>query len=271
MAVAVLAQRGVDAVGGGAQRELAQRDQVALAEEAFGRLARLLRHVHLAFGEAFEQFVRRQVDQFDVVGFGENLVGHGLAHLHAGDLRDHVVEAFQVLDVDGRIDVDARFEQFLHVLPALGMARAGMVAVRQLVDQQQLRPAGEGGVEIEFGQLQSAVFQRQRRQEFEPVEQGFGFRAAVKFDVADDDVGTVVALAPRRLEHRVALADAGGGAEEDLQAAAPCARILVLHAREQGVGIGTFGVLGRGHATALWTASIMRQAVPGWLCFLRCG
>ena len=42
----------------------------------------------------------------------------------------------------------------------------------------------------------------------------------------------------RRAQHREGLADAGGGAEEDPQPAAPRARLLGLDVREQLVGIG---------------------------------
>ncbi len=47
-------------------------------------------------------------------------------------------------------DVDAGVEQFLDVLPALGVARAGRVGVRQLVDQDQRRLARQRGVEVEL-------------------------------------------------------------------------------------------------------------------------
>ena len=68
----------------------------------------------------------------------------------------------------------------------------------------------------------------------------------MQLDVADDDVDAVGALALRGFEHRVALADAGGRAEEDAQAPAARARLVVLHAREQGVGIGALvGIGGR--------------------------
>ena len=49
---------------------------------------------------------------------------------------------------------------------------------------------------------------------------------------------------PRIGEHRVGLADAGTGAEEDLQLPALRLDFLALHAREQGIGVGAvFGHL----------------------------
>ena len=98
--------------------------RLPLRKKVLRGVARLLRHVDLAFGEALEQLVGRQIDELDLVGAGEHAIGHGLAHVDAGDLRDDVVQAFEMLHVDRRVDVDAGREQLLDVLPALRMARA---------------------------------------------------------------------------------------------------------------------------------------------------
>jgi hypothetical protein len=79
------------------------------------------------------------------------------------------------------------------------------------------------------------------------------------------DVVAIVALAPRVFEHRITLADARRGAEEDLQTPAPRARLLVLHAREKDVGVGPSVVIGGGHEHALAVAAMMRQARCAWL------
>ena len=42
-------------------------------------------------------------------------VRHRLAHLDARDLRHHVVQAFDVLDVERRIDVDPLAQQLLDI------------------------------------------------------------------------------------------------------------------------------------------------------------
>ena len=66
-----------------------------------------------------------------------------------------------------------------------------------------------------------------------------GVVAAVRLDDADDDVALLVLdLASRRLEHRVRLADARRGAEEDGQLAARRRLLLLAHAREQLVRVG---------------------------------
>ncbi|MOA66966.1 hypothetical protein D3C78_1939280 [compost metagenome] len=61
-----------------------------------------------------------------------------------------------MLDVHGRPDIQACVQQLRDILPALGVARAGDVAVRELVHQNQrigmLHPESQRRVEIEFRQ-----------------------------------------------------------------------------------------------------------------------
>src|SRR5207237_1117692 len=207
----------VDPLGGAAQRELAQRDQVALTEEVPDGLLGLLGHVDLAVLEAFEELVGRQVDQLDVVGLFEDRVRHGLAHHDAGDLRDDVVEGLQVLDVHGGVHVDAGVEQLDDVLPALGVSQAGRIRVRQLVDEDERGTAGERGVEIELAQRGAAIVDHPRREELESFEQRVGLGPPVRLDISDEHVDSVGLLLAHGLEHRVRFTDPGGGAEEFLR------------------------------------------------------
>ena len=52
----------------------------------------------------------------------QHAIRNRLPNLGAGDLADRIRPAFHVLNVEGGKDVDARVEQFLHILPALGMS-----------------------------------------------------------------------------------------------------------------------------------------------------
>ena len=72
--LAVVAHRQVDAVGGLAQCQFAQRNQIALAEEVLQRPLGLLRDVHPAFAHALQQVIRRYVDQLDFVGLVEHAI-----------------------------------------------------------------------------------------------------------------------------------------------------------------------------------------------------
>src|SRR5262249_18684673 len=64
---AIVAHLLLDALCGAAQRQLAERDEIALAEEVLDRRARLLRHVDLALVQALDQLVGREVYQLHLV------------------------------------------------------------------------------------------------------------------------------------------------------------------------------------------------------------
>ena len=155
----------LDAVRGAAQRELAQRHQVALAEEVARRALDLLGKVHLAGLEAGEQIVGGNVDQHHLVGIVEERVRNGFPDRDAGDAADDVVQAFEMLDVERREDVDAARQQLFDVLPSLGMARSVDVGVRELVDQDQRRTTLERGIEVELGELRALILDFLARQD----------------------------------------------------------------------------------------------------------
>src|SRR5262249_35397977 len=133
----------VDMLGRLPERELAQGCQVARLEVAPERALGLLGDVDLAFPQALEELLRREIDELHLVRAVEDPVWDRLAHPDTGDLRDDVVQALEVLDVHGRVDVDARIEQLLDVLEPLVMAAAGRVRVRELVDDDERGTARE--------------------------------------------------------------------------------------------------------------------------------
>ena len=222
-----------DFVGHGAQRQLAQRRQVALAEEVRERLFDLLGPVDLAFAQPVAQLLDRDVDVDDFVGALEERVGHRFAHAHAGDLGDRVVQRLEVLDVDGGHHVDAGVEDLEHVLVALLVAAARHVGVRQLVDDAHLRRARAMTASTSISSSVTPRYSILRRGiDFEVLQLRLGVRATVGLDEADHDVEAAGAQRVRLPQHLVGLADAGRGADVDAQAGA----LLVLDAGQQGVG-----------------------------------
>ena len=217
---AVFGERRVDLVGQPQQRQLAQRGEVTLPEVVGQCGVDTLGGVHVAVGQPAPQRFRCDVDQFDLVGGADDLVGHLLLLLDAGDLGDDVVEALQVLDVDRRDHGDARVEDLVDVLPPLRVSAARGVGVGQLVDEHDLRAALEDGVDVEFGEPGAAVVDVARRDDFDAVEQLCGLLAAVRFDHRCDDVGAAFQPTVSLAEHRVRLPDAGSCAEVDAQLSA---------------------------------------------------
>ena len=136
-----------------------------------------------------------------------------------GDLRDDVVEAFDVLNVERGVDVDAVVQQLFDVEVALGMAAARDIGVGEFVDQRELRAPREEGVEVHLLELTVLVLEAMAGDDFEALQQRLGLLAPMRLDHADDDVVAVLLSGARLLQHLIGLADAGGRAEEDLQPA----------------------------------------------------
>ncbi len=124
-----------------------------------------------------------------------------------------------MLDVERGPHVDARVEQLLDVLPALGMPAVQSIGVGELVDDDQLGLARQRRVEIEFLDRAPVVLSLAPRQDFEPVYERAGLGAAMSLHEPDDDIDAFVFQAPRVLQHGVGLADPGRGPEKDLQPA----------------------------------------------------
>ena len=209
----------VDPVRGAAQRQLAQRGQIARGEEALDRPPGGLRHVDLAFIQALNELVRREVDQDDVARLLQDPVRDGLAHDDAGNSGHDVGEALEMLDIERRPYVDAGREKLLDVLPALGMAAVRRIGMGEFVDDDQFGLASQRRVEVEFLDRAAVVLDLAPRQDFEPLDERARLSAAMRFDEPDDDVDSFLLQAPRVLQHRESLADAGRGAEEHLQPA----------------------------------------------------
>jgi hypothetical protein len=216
-----------------AQRELPQRDQVTLLEKVLDGTLRLSAEVDLAVAHPFEQLVGRQVDELQLVRLLEHRVRHGLTHADPGNFRDDVVQALDVLHVHRRKHVDAGVQELVDVLPALGVTRPLHVGVGQLVDQQQLRAPLQRSVQVELLDLDAAVQHPAAWQELEAEQLCARLVAPMRFHDADDDVPLLLLhFCARELEHRVGLAHARRGAEEDRELAAPFALLRRHHAAQ---------------------------------------
>ena len=133
--------------------------------DAFGR-------VDLAFLQPAAQVFGRDVHVDDLVGLGHHAIRYAFAHLDAGDPLDGVVQALQVLDVQGGNDVDSGCQDLLHILEPLGIAAAGDIRVRQLIHQHHCGFAGEDRVQIHLLDLDATINQSPARDHLQPLTAG---------------------------------------------------------------------------------------------------
>ena len=123
------------------QCDFPQRRQIFHAKEAAERFLRLPLSVNQTLVQTLNQLLRLQIDQLHLIRFIEHRIRNPLADGDPGDRSDDIVQTFQMLDIDGGIHVDPGFQQFINILIPFEMTAPGSVGVRQLVDQDQLRPA----------------------------------------------------------------------------------------------------------------------------------
>ena len=230
----------IDPLGGRAQRQLAQRRQIAAAEEMQHRPPRLVAQIDLALAQAPDQIVGRQIDQLDLVGHRQHVVGQGLPHPDAGDALDDVVQAFQMLDVERGQHVDAGIDQLGDILKALFVARPRDVGVGEFVDQGQGRTARQHRIQIHLGEAPAAMGQDPARDHLQPAQQRLGLGPAMGLDHRHRDIGPFSTAALRLFQHRIGLTHAGGGAQEDLEPAAALA-LRILDQRLRGGSVGVSG------------------------------
>lgn len=135
----------------------------------------LIWQIDLSLVQALDELTWGQVDQADVTQAVEQRIRDGLADADAGDAVYYVIQAFKMLDVDGGVDIDACIKQVDDILPTPLMAAARRVAVGKFVDQGHLRTPLKDGVNIQFLQLATLVFNPLTWDQFQIVYQCSGF------------------------------------------------------------------------------------------------
>jgi hypothetical protein len=230
----------IHALGCDAHRQLAQGGEIALREEVRDGAARLLGHVDLALAQPLDEVVRRQVDQLDLAGQFQDLVGQRLADLDTRDPGDDIVQALDVLDVQRGVDVDAGGEQVLDVLVTLFVAAARDVGMRKFIDEHQLGLALQHAVDVHLAEIAAAIENLLARHDLQPAQQRFRLSPAMRLDDADDDILALGQMRLGGLQHGVGLAHARKRPEKDLQFASA----LALGFFEEIFGCGALIVLG---------------------------
>lgn len=108
------------AIGSTAQCQFAQGDQITFAEKMFNGALRLPGNIDFAFFQSLAQIVQGKSTS-TTSSAASKRIGHGLPYLNSGDAADHIIQTFQMLNVDGSENINASFQQLFDVLPAFRM------------------------------------------------------------------------------------------------------------------------------------------------------
>jgi len=161
--------------------------------------------------------MRSRVDKVDAIGGQDHCLGHELPLPDAGDPLHGIVQSRQMLDIQGRHDVDAGAEQLVHILPALVAAATGNVAVGQFVHQGHGRLAGQDRIGIQFPEGGVPVGDVPPRDDLKPGCELVQRIATVGFHKCDDDIDPERSQPIAFGQHRVGFPRPRNRAQIDVQ------------------------------------------------------
>ena len=94
-----------------AQRDLSKRGQIFLAEKMVGRRGGAFAQIDFAVGQPLAQILGGDVHQLQIVGPIQHGIRYGFPDGCPDNLSDHIHAAFDMLNIECGINVDARIEQ----------------------------------------------------------------------------------------------------------------------------------------------------------------
>jgi hypothetical protein len=192
--------------------------EVIGAEKVGERLGDLFGRVDVAVQHPAAELLRRGVDEFDLVRFAHDPVRGTLANLRVSNAFDRVRDVLEMLDIEGRDDIDPGIEQLEYVFATLLVsARTRHVGMCKLVDEHDLRLPTEHSVEIHLLEHRATMLDHPTRDDLEICQARLSHRSTVAFHDADHDVRTAVAASMTLVEHRDGLPDAASGSEIDTE------------------------------------------------------
>lgn len=199
----------------------------------------LFGNVDLPCLEPEQQFFRRDVYEFQVVRQIEHPVRNGLSNSHTGNLADHIVEAFDVLNVQRRPDVDTGCKKLFHILPAFFMTTADRIRMGEFIHQQQVG-------DFEPGPHRHRSLAASLRDIRTDAVSSSDPRAVLPFPPAhavrhnrQQPLAHQLSRAGRSDKHREGLSDTGGIPEKDFQRAAFRHGFVGLHLGQQFIRVRT--------------------------------
>jgi len=207
----------VDGVGHPPQCQFAQCQKVPASKEIGQGPLHSFNGIDVSAAHPGLQRFWSDIDQDDFIGATQHPVWNTLAHRDAGNALDSRCQAFNVLHVECREDIDPILKQFQHVFIAFFMLAAWNVGVGQFINQDDLRLSRQNGFQVEFLKKCALVFHPARRDLVYLLCQFHHSGAPVGFYKPDDDIFSPLAPANGFAKHVERLAHSRRIPEKDLE------------------------------------------------------
>jgi hypothetical protein len=194
------------------------------------RLACHIAEIHLSGFQSGNEFLWREVDEPDVVCEIEKSVWDRLPDLYTSDLRDGIIQALYMLDIDCGVDRDPCPEDLFNVLVPFQVPGVRGIGMGQFIDKDDRWFPGDDGIEIHLTDIKSLVPDMGNRNSLESGSKSIGLYSFMRLDIPDHDIGPFCLVLEGIPEHRVGLSHPRSVAEVDDQF--PMVTCLFLSVRD---------------------------------------
>ena len=156
---------------------------------------------------------------------------------HPGDLGNDIVEAVEVLDIQGRVYVYPFIEYLLDVLVAFRVARPRCIGMGKFIDKYQLGMGGEDCIEIHLRDRHIPVLYHLPGDDREPFNQCFCLSPAMRLNVPDFYINSLILPEVRCLQHLVRLSYPGNVTKENFEFAPVLLPLFTLYMGKKSIGV----------------------------------
>ena len=199
------------------QSEFSQRHQICRSKEISKGAFCTIRGIDVPAPHARLERFRSQIDEHNLIYTLHDPVGNGFTHRHAGDLLNDWGQAFDVLHIHGRENVDPCLQDFEDVLVPFAVLASINVGVCEFVHERDLGFALDDGVDVHLLEQRAFVVQLAARHMIEAGGEFGDALASVGLDDSDDHVLSTATSADSLAEHVVRLSNTWGVAEKQLE------------------------------------------------------
>ena len=149
------------------------------------------------------------VHKFHLLRLIKHMVGNPSRFRRSQDGKNRILDAFDMLDIQCRIDIHARFQQLLDILVSLPVPGCIPVQVCQVIDQDQLRQSFQAGIQVHFILCLPAMRHGLAGQCLKLPGKFSGLRPQVTGKQSNYHIGPCLSGLFRRFQHGIALPGPG--------------------------------------------------------------
>ena len=181
-----------------------------------GRL-QTTRNINFSFGEALPQIISCNINIDKLIGQHQNTIRHPFLHLHAGGMFYHFIKAFDMLNVQGRNNMNTGSKNLFNIFISPGISVSWNIGMRKFVNKHNGGMTLEKSINIHFGNFYTSIKQAFPGYNLQPWQQGFSLLPVMGFYKADNNINTIVFKTSCLLQHLPRFSNASAIANIDFQ------------------------------------------------------